>query len=289
MIKSMTGFGRGESVSEDCKVTVEIKAVNHRYCDLNMKLPRKLNYLEADIRSFLKQRGKVDVFINYEDLSAKDVNVRLNEELGKEYYAALTKLGETLGISSDVTALQIGRFPDVLSLEDVAVNQESIKEQLMKALSEAAGHFSDSREKEGENLKTDILAKLEGMKENVAFIEERYPSIVSEYRKKLEDKVAELLGDTNVDENRIAAEVVIYSDKICVDEETVRLKSHIDSTRKILEAGGSVGRKLDFIAQEMNREANTILSKANSLDVSNRAIELKTDIEKVREQIQNLE
>ena len=234
----MTGFGRGESVSEDCKVTVEIKAVNHRYCDLNMKLPRKLNYLEADIRSFLKQsiqRGKVDVFINYEDLSAKDVNVRLNEELGKEYYAALTKLGETLGISSDVTALQIGRFPDVLSLEDVAVNQESIKEQLMKALSEAAGHFSDSREKEGENLKTDILAKLEGMKENVAFIEERYPSIVSEYRKKLEDKVAELLGDTNVDENRIAAEVVIYSDKICVDEETVRLRSHLSQLEDMLE------------------------------------------------------
>ena len=279
MIKSMTGFGRGESVSEDCKVTVEIKAVNHRYCDLNMKLPRKLNYLEADIRSFLKQsiqRGKVDVFINYEDLSAKDVNVRLNEELGKEYYAALTKLGETLGISSDVTALQIGRFPDVLSLEDVAVNQESIKEQLMKALSEAAGHFSDSREKEGENLKTDILAKLEGMKENVAF-------------KKLEDKVAELLGDTNVDENRIAAEVVIYSDKICVDEETVRLKSHIDGMRDELLKGGNVGRKLDFIAQEMNREANTILSKANDIEVSDHAIDLKTEIEKIREQVQNIE
>ena len=288
MIKSMTGFGRGESVSEDCKVTVEIKAVNHRYCDLNMKLPRKLNYLEADIRSFLKQsiqRGKVDVFINYEDLSAKDVNVRLNEELGKEYYAALTKLGETLGISSDVTALQIGRFPDVLSLEDVAVNQESIKEQLMKALSEAAGHFSDSREKEGENLKTDILAKLEGMKENVAFIEERYPSIVSEYR----NKVAELLGDTNVDENRIAAEVVIYSDKICVDEETVRLKSHIDGMRDELLKGGNVGRKLDFIAQEMNREANTILSKANDIEVSDHAIDLKTEIEKIREQVQNIE
>lgn len=160
MIKSMTGFGRGESVSEDCKVTVEIKAVNHRYCDLNMKLPRKLNYLEADIRSFLKQsiqRGKVDVFINYEDLSAKDVNVRLNEELGKEYYATLTKLGETLGISSDVTALQIGRFPDVLSLEDVAVNQESIKEQLMKALSEARGHFSDSREKKAKILRRIFL------------------------------------------------------------------------------------------------------------------------------------
>ena len=292
MIKSMTGFGRGESVSEDSKVTVEIKAVNHRYCDLNMKLPRKLNYLEADVRSFLKQsvqRGKIDVFINYEDLSAKDVNVRLNEELGREYYAALTKLGETLGISSDVTALQIGRFPDVLSLEDVPVNQEFIKEQIMKALEEATAHFSFSREKEGENLKHDILAKLEGMKENVAFIEERYPDIVREYRKKLEDKVTELLGDSGIEENRIAAEVVIYSDKICVDEETVRLKSHIDGMRDELLKGGNVGRKLDFIAQEMNREANTILSKANDIQVSDHAIDLKTEIEKIREQVQNIE
>ena len=277
MIKSMTGFGRGESVSEDCKVTVEIKAVNHRYCDLNMKLPRKLNYLEADIRNFLKQsiqRGKVDVFINYEDLSAKDVNVRLNEELGREYYAALTRLGETLGISSEVTALQIGRFADVLTLEDVPVNQDSIKEQIMEALKEATNHFSASREKEGENLRNDILIKLDEMKENVTFIEERYPAIVSEYRKKLEDKVAELL---------------IYSDKICVDEETVRLKSHIDGMRDELLKGGNVGRKLDFIAQEMNREANTILSKANDIEVSDHAIDLKTEIEKIREQVQNIE
>ena len=281
----MTGFGRGESVSEDCKVTVEIKAVNHRYCDLNMKLPRKLNYLEADIRSFLKQsiqRGKVDVFINYEDLSAKDVNVRLNEELGREYYAALTRLGETLGISSEVTALQIGRFADVLTLEDVPVNQDSIKEQIMEVLKEATNHFSASREKEGENLRNDILIKLDEMKENVTFIEERYPAIVSEYRKKLEDKVAELLEDSNIDESRIAAEVVIYSDKICVDEETVRLKSHIDGMRDELLKGGNVGRKLDFIAQEMNREANTILSKANDIEVSDHAIDLKTEIEKIR-------
>ena len=292
MIKSMTGFGRGESVSEDCKVTVEIKAVNHRYCDLNMKLPRKLNYLEAEIRSFLKQsiqRGKVDVFINYEDLSAKDVNVRLNEELGREYYAALTKLGETLGISSDVTALQIGRFADVLTLEDVPVNQDSVKEQIMKALGEAADHFSDSREKEGGNLKNDILAKLEGMKDNVAFIEKRYPSIVSEYRKKLEDKVAELLGDANVDENRIAAEVVIYSDKICVDEEMVRLRTHIGHMKEALCGGGSIGRKLDFLAQEMNREANTTLSKINDVALADVAIDMKTEIEKIREQVQNIE
>ena len=285
MIKSMTGFGRGESVSEDCKVTVEIKAVNHRYCDLNMKLPRKLNYLEVDIRNFLKQsiqRGKVDVFINYEDLSAKDVNVRLNEELGREYYAALTRLGETLGISSEVTALQIGRFADVLTLEDVPV-------KIMEVLKEATNHFSASREKEGENLRNDILIKLDEMKENVTFIEERYPAIVSEYRKKLEDKVAELLEDSNIDESRIAAEVVIYSDKICVDEETVRLKSHIDGMRDELLKGGNVGRKLDFIAQEMNREANTILSKANDIEVSDHAIDLKTEIEKIREQVQNIE
>ena len=159
----------------------------------------------------------------------------------------------------------------------------------MKALSEAAGHFSDSREKEGENLKTDILAKLEGMKKNVAFIEERYPSIVSEYRKKLEDKVAELLGDTNVDENRIAAEVVIYSDKICVDEETVRLRSHIAQYRSILELDEPVGRKLDFLTQELNRETNTIGSKCQDLDITRIVVDMKAEIEKIREQIQNLE
>ena len=175
----MTGFGRGESVSEDCKVTVEIKAVNHRYCDLNMKLPRKLNYLEADIRNFLKQsiqRGKVDVFINYEDLSAKDVNVRLNEELGREYYAALTRLGETLGISSEVTALQIGRFADVLTLEDVPVNQDSIKEQIMEALKEAIYNGVTSLRyiekilydwrKKGYKTKRDVMAAKEKMRES---------------------------------------------------------------------------------------------------------------------------
>ena len=292
MIKSMTGFGRGESVSEDCKVTVEIKAVNHRYCDLNMKLPRKLNYLEADIRNFLKQsiqRGKVDVFINYEDLSAKDVNVRLNEELGREYYAALTRLGETLGISSEVTALQIGRFADVLTLEDVPVNQDSIKEQIMEALKEATNHFSASREKEGENLKTDLLNKLDEMIGYVDFIEERSPIVMKEYRERLENKVKEILEDKQMDDARIATEVTIFADKICVDEETVRLKSHIEAMKAALTGGGTVGRKLDFIAQEMNREANTILSKANSLIISDKGIDLKTEIEKVREQIQNIE
>ncbi|MCI6858339.1 MAG: YicC family protein [Eubacterium sp.] len=292
MIKSMTGFGRGEKVSQDCKVTVEIKAVNHRYCDINMKLPRKLNYLETDVRNYLKKsigRGKVDVFISYEDLTAGDVNVRLNEELGREYYQAIMKLGETLHINGEVTALQVARFSDVLTLEDLPVNQEYIRQQIMETLEAALEHFSQSREREGENLKEDILRKLDGMKKNVEFIEKRYPELILEYRRKLEDKVKELLGDTGIDESRIASEVVIYADKICVDEETVRLNSHIENMKEELLKGGAVGRKLDFIAQEMNREANTILSKANDMEVSNRAIDLKTEIEKIREQVQNIE
>lgn len=279
-------------MSQDCKVTVEIKAVNHRYCDINMKLPRKLNYLETDVRNYLKKsigRGKVDVFISYEDLTAGDVNVRLNEELGREYYQAIMKLGETLHINGEVTALQVARFSDVLTLEDLPVNQEYIRQQIMETLEAALEHFSQSREREGENLKEDILWKLDGMKKNVEFIEKRYPELILEYRRKLEDKVKELLGDTGIDESRIASEVVIYADKICVDEETVRLNSHIENMKEELLKGGAVGRKLDFIAQEMNREANTILSKANDMEVSNRAIDLKTEIEKIREQVQNIE
>lgn len=279
-------------MSQDCKVTVEIKAVNHRYCDINMKLPRKLNYLETDVRNYLKKsigRGKVDVFISYEDLTAGDVNVRLNEELGREYYQAIMKLGETLHINGEVTALQVARFSDVLTLEDLPVNQEYIRQQIMETLEAALEHFSQSREREGENLKEDILWKLDGMKKNVEFIEKRYPELILEYRRKLEDKVKELLGDTGIDESRIASEVVIYADKICVDEETVRLNSHIENMKEELLKRGAVGRKLDFIAQEMNREANTILSKANDMEVSNRAIDLKTEIEKIREQVQNIE
>ena len=279
-------------MSEDCKITIEIKAVNHRYCDLNIKLPRKLNYLEADVRTFLKQeicRGKVDVYISYEDLLAADVNVHLNEKLGREYYEALSRLGECLGISSEVNALQIGRFSDVVTLEDLPVDQEHIKNRVIDALKEAVDQFHASRETEGENLKEDILTKLDGMKEDISFIEERYPEMLAEYRKKLEDKVKELLGDASVDENRLATEVVIYADKICVDEETVRLRSHIDTMKNELCNGGNIGRKLDFIAQEMNREANTILSKANDMEVSHHAINLKTEIEKIREQVQNIE
>ncbi|HIX72328.1 MAG: YicC family protein [Clostridiales bacterium] len=292
MIKSMTGFGRSEMVTEQCKITVEIKAVNHRYCDLNIKMPKKLNILENAVRGAIKKavhRGKLDVYIGYEDLSEHAACVQLNKELGREYYRALSELSEELGIDNDASAVRIARMPEVLMLSEAQLVPEEVEETLLLAVGQALSQFMESRVREGEQLKEDILRKLHGMTGNISAIEERYPQMVSDYRKKLTDKVKELLADSNVDESRIATEVVIYADKICVDEETVRLRSHITNMEEELTRGGNVGRKLDFIAQEMNREANTILSKANDITVSNMAIDLKTEIEKIREQVQNIE
>lgn len=292
LIKSMTGFGRSEMVTEQCKITVEIKAVNHRYCDLNIKMPKKLNILENAVRGAIKKavhRGKLDVYIGYEDLSEHAACVQLNKELGREYYRALSELSEELGINNDASAVRIARMPEVLMLSEAQLVPEEVEETLLLAVGQALSQFMESRVREGEQLKEDILRKLHGMTGNISAIEERYPQMVSDYRKKLTDKVKELLADSNVDESRIATEVVIYADKICVDEETVRLRSHITNMEEELTRGGNVGRKLDFIAQEMNREANTILSKANDITVSNMAIDLKTEIEKIREQVQNIE
>lgn len=292
MIKSMTGFGRSEIVNEDRKVVVEIKAVNHRYCDMNVKLPKKLNYFETTIRNFLKdyiQRGKVDVFIIYEDYSKSNVCVKYNREIAGEYIKYLNEMVDEYDVDDDIKASVVARFPEVFTLEEQATDEEAIWEFLKEAIKEAAEKFVESRIKEGENLKNDLIGKLDDMLEMVSFIEDKSPEIIAEYKQKLTEKVAELSANTQIDEQRIATEVVIYADKVCVDEEIVRLKSHIASTKQILAEGGSVGRKLDFIAQEMNREANTILSKSNSLQVSDVGIDLKTDIEKVREQIQNIE
>ena len=292
LIKSMTGFGRSEMVTEQCKITVEIKAVNHRYCDLNIKMPKKLNILENAVRGAIKKavhRGKLDVYIGYEDLSEHAACVQLNKELGREYYRALSELSEELGIDNDASAVRIARMPEVLMLSEAQLVPEEVEETLLLAVGQALSQFMESRVREGEQLKEDILRKLHGMTGNISAIEERYPQMVSDYRKKLTDKVKELLADSNVDESRIATEVVIYADKICVDEETVRLRSHITNMEEELTRGGNVGRKLDFIAQEMTREANTILSKANDITVSNMAIDLKTEIEKIREQVQNIE
>ncbi|MCC8104253.1 MAG: YicC family protein [Clostridiales bacterium] len=292
MIKSMTGFGRCEHLQSNKKFTVEIKAVNHRYFDVNIKMPKKFSPFESAIRNELKayvQRGKIDLYVTYEDYAEQAVALHYNEDLAKEYLRYFRQMSECLEIRDDITVSALGRCPEVFSMEEQDVDEEELWSMLLPALQGACEQLSNSREREGESLKTDILDKLARMDENVSLIEERYPQIVAEYRAKLEDKVKELLADTQIEESRIASGVVIYADKICTDEETVRLRSHIHTMQGELLNGGAVGRKLDFIAQEMNREANTILSKANDLATSNIAIDLKTDIEKVREQIQNIE
>ena len=291
MVKSMTGFGRFETADGNRKCTVEIKSVNHRYLDLNIKMPKKLNFFEAAIRNVLKeyiQRGKVDVFITYEDLTEQNVSIKYNKELAAEYLKYLRQMSEEFGLDDDIRVSTLSRYPEVFSMEDVDVDEEELWNMLEKTIRKAAEGFVESRIKEGENLRSDMVSKLEGMLKLVDYIAERSPAIVQEYKKRLAEKVKELL-DSNVDENRILTEVTIFADKSCVDEELVRLRSHIETTKETLVAGGSVGRKLDFIAQEMNREANTTLSKANDLEISNAAIELKTEIEKIREQIQNIE
>lgn len=292
MLKSMTGFGRCENITDEYRISVEMKAVNHRYLDLSIKMPKKFNYFEASIRTLLKkyiQRGKVDLFINYEDYTEGNMCLKYNRALAAEYMYYFNKMAEEFSIQNDVKVSTLAKFPEVFSMEQAPDDEEHLWGILSAALEEAAVKFVQSREVEGEHLKNDLLGKLDYMTGLVDYIEERSPQILTEYRAKLEAKVQELLNGTAIDEGRIAAEVTIYADKICVDEETVRLRSHIENTRKDLLSGGSVGRKLDFIAQEMNREANTILSKSSDLSISDKAIALKTEIEKVREQIQNIE
>ena len=292
MIKSMTGFGRAEAVSKERKVYVELKSVNHRYLDLNIKMPKRLSYFEGEIRNVMKtyiRRGKVDVFITYEDYTMGGMALKYNSELAQEYLGYLNQMSEELGIENDIRVSTLSRYPDVFTMEEQAPDEEALWSFLEGPLHEACRKFVETREREGVNLKRDLLEKLKGLEAKVDVVEKRSPEVVKAYREKLEAKMHELLEDNQIDDSRIAAEVILFSDKICNDEETVRLRSHIHGMRKILDENEGVGRKMDFMAQEMNREANTILSKSNDLTVSNAAIDLKTEIEKIREQIQNIE
>ena len=291
MIKSMTGFGRCETAENNRKFTVEMKSVNHRYLDVNIKMPKKLNFFESAIRSELKNyisRGKVDLFITYEDFSENTSSVRYNKELAAEYLGYLKQMASDFDLDCDIRVSTLSKYPDVFVMEEQDIDEEELWKELQRALKGACEMFVQTRITEGEHLRDDLISKLDGMLKLVDFITERSPQIIAEYRQKLEDRVKELLGDTTVDEGRLLTEVTIFADKVCVDEELVRLRSHIETTKSTLMAGGSIGRKLDFLAQEMNREANTILSKSNDLEISNCAIELKTEIEKVRERLDSL-
>lgn len=292
MIKSMTGFGRAEFADEKRKFTVEIKSVNHRYLDVNIKMPKKLNFFESAIRNLLKEymeRGKVDVFITSEDFSENNFSLQYNSSLAGEYLKYLNQMAKEYHLDNDIRVSTLSRYPDVFVMEEQNPDEKELWAGLEAAIRSACEQFVQTRIMEGEHLQSDLCDKLDQMLTYVDFIEERSPVIMKDYRTRLEDKIKELLGDRQIDDARIATEITIFADKICVDEETVRLRSHIKSTKDTLAAGGGVGRKLDFIAQEMNREANTILSKANDLEISDVGINLKTDIEKVREQIQNIE
>lgn len=292
MIKSMTGFGHSERESRDYKISAEIKAVNHRYCDLNIKLPKKFNAYENDIRNIVKKyaaRGKIDVYISYENYSEARTIVKYNSGVAKGYMDAIIKASEEFSIEPSITSSLLVRFPDVISLEDEEIDSDEIFKALAYVVEEACKNFLESREREGSHLYKDINDKLDYINGIVEEIEKRSPEIIKEYRTKIENKVAELLGDTKIDESVLATEITIFADKVCVDEETVRLHSHINSMRETLSKDEPIGRKLDFISQELNRESNTILSKANDVEVSSKAIDLKTEIEKIREQIQNIE
>ncbi len=288
----MTGYGRYEAENEDARLTVELKSVNHRYCDISIRLPRNLNAYENDIRKQIKDsvsRGKIDVYITYESSREGNSLVSYNKSMAKSYMDLLRQIASDFDLEPAIDAHGLSRYPDVYSLEEDNVDEEKLQELVHETVAGALKNFIHAREKEGELLKQDLLQKLDILCEVADEIAKRSPEVFQEYKDRLTNKIKDLLGDTKIDEGVMATELVVYSDKICVDEELVRLKSHVKHMKDTLETEDNVGRKLDFIAQELNREANTTLSKANDIIIANQGILLKTEIEKIREQIQNLE
>lgn len=292
MVKSMTGYGHAEAVSEKRKLTVEMKSVNNRYLDVNIRMPKKFSAFEAQVRNVLKEyvsRGKVDVFISEETFAEGAGEVVLNTALAKQYMDACNSISNELGIDGQVKITDIARFPDVITVREPETDEDELWAEIEEVVRACAEKFNAARIAEGERLRADLTEKLHQMESNVAYIEEHEPQIMADYRARLMKKLSDILEDRTIDENQLATALIIYSDKICTDEETVRLKSHIIQMIDELGKDESVGRKLDFLAQEMNRESNTILSKAGDLATSNVGIELKTEVEKIREQIQNIE
>lgn len=292
MIQSMTGFGRGEAANEKYKVTIEMKSVNHRYLDLSVRLPRKLNFYEPAIRNQVKEfakRGKIDIFVSIEQLQENAESIQYNPQIAAAYLSGISQMADEFSIDGTIQAYQLARFPDVFTKAEEDDNEEEWIPIVTQALRDACEKFAESRRIEGEKLAKDLSEKLDHISDLVDKIETRSPQIVEEYRKKITEKVEQLLGDTQIDENLLATEIVMFSDKICVDEEMARLRTHVEHVKETLAVGENIGRKLDFLIQEMNREANTTLSKANDSEVSEYGIDLKTEIEKIREQIQNIE
>ena len=292
MIKSMTGYGRAQGSFSGGDITVEVKSVNNRYLDCGVKLPRGYAYLEEGVKSQVQKaisRGKVDVFITINAAGADNVKISVNEPVAKGYIDAMHRLVQEYGIQDDISASAISRFSDVFLVEKQEQDENEVKSAISGVVAEALDAFDAMRTREGEALKTDLLQKAEGILTLVSKVEERSPITVKAYRERLAAKMQEVLEDRQIDEARIIQEAAIYADKVAVDEETVRLRSHVDQLQNMLSEGGVIGRKLDFLMQEMNREANTIGSKGNDVEQARNVVNIKSELEKIREQIQNIE
>lgn len=292
MIKSMTGYGKSEQTIDSLNVTVEIKSVNHRYFEFSARVPREYGFLEEKLKKYcnsLITRGKVECYVSVEDLEEREMEVNVNETLAAGYVKALKELSERFGLKDDISAVTLSRYPDVITLHKASEDEERIWNAVKTVAETAVSKFIEMRETEGSKLKGDILSRADYIIECVEFIEGRSPETVREYNEKLKQRMKELLGDAAVDEQRLLNEAAIYADKIAVDEETVRLRSHISQLREFMNSNEAIGRKLDFLVQEINREANTIGSKAQDVDIAKKVIAIKAEVEKIREQVQNIE
>lgn len=292
MVKSMTGFGRYESEIDGIAVSVELKAVNHKFLEINSRVPRAYSFLEENIKSFLKQnisRGKIDVFVNVDTGETAETNVAINHSYTKAYLEALNQLSIVYGIENDVKVSSLIKNPEVFNIEKEQIEDEKIWNAVLPVAEQAVKAFVSMREIEGEKLVEDIKSRIDLILKNVEYIEKRSPETVKIYRERLEQKMRELLGEFSADEQRILTETAIFADKIAVAEETVRLRSHMSQLVSLLDSGEVIGRRCDFIVQEMNREANTIGSKAQDVEIARCVVDIKAEIEKIREQIQNIE
>ena len=292
MIKSMTGYGGAKGSAEGLSVSIELKSVNNRYLDVSVKLPRTLLFAEEPIKAAVGRhisRGKVDVFVTVDATASDDMEVRVNEPLLRGYIEALNAAAEKYGLQNDLTLMSVCRLPDVLSTDRREIDNSALMSGLGEILERALCEYDAMRLREGEKLRDDVLARLDEISRLTGIVEENAPKTVAEYRARLEQKLQEVLGSTNIDESRILTEAAIFADKIAVDEETVRLRSHLSQLRGLCEGDSPAGRKMDFLIQELNRESNTIGSKCQNADIAHVVVELKAEIEKIRQQIQNVE
>ena len=292
MVKSMTGYGRAENTFNGCTITVELRSVNNRYLDCNVRIPRLYLFAEDAMKSRVQNtisRGKVDVFVTLDSTGADKVQVSVNRPVADGYYAALKQLSEDYGLSGEISVTLLSRFPEVLLAEKAEEDVERLAQDICSVLDKALVDFDQMRTREGERLREDILSRAAVIEDKVWLVERRSPQTVTEYRAKLEARMSEVLSNTQLDPARILTEAAIFADKVAVDEETVRLRSHIGQLREMLSKGGAIGRKLDFLIQEFNREANTIGSKCSDIEISGHVVDIKAEIEKIREQVQNIE